>query len=530
MVPKKPNVKPYDNRQSLVFPPSIRDFLPEGHRAAVMEDIVESLDLSEFYAKIPPVGNPSYDPLMMVKILTYAYMQGIRSSRRIARLLETDVAFIYLAGMQKPDFRTLCHFRRDNSEQLKGLMQNVVRLCSDLGMIGLKHVATDGTVVKGNASAGKMYDEKKLEKEIAKILGEADAEDEREDELYGPDKRGDELPEEIRDRAARLKKIREVKEKLDKKKLERGNVDEEEDKEKQSGNGKTDKGKKINATDPDAEFQKAWGRHVVGYRMECMTDEREGVIVACDVTNDKRDTRHLIPLLNQMETTLPAEIEAVKQRGESIALTADSGFCSLENLRELEKRGQYDGYIPDQSYQSYQRNKGRDTFNKVDFRYHAEGDYYECPDGAILKKHVETTDDGKKVTIYRVAEEDRCKRCRHFGQCTDSPRGRAVWRYEDDALKEKMRDKLKSEKGRAIYRRRKMVAEKSFADKKEKMGFRDFLLRGLKGVKCEGLWMTISFNVSRIIYYIKRRGVKLKDALGGSLDIRGEECVPVLVA
>ncbi len=108
---KKLNVRDYNNKQMLLFPASIGDFLPDDHIVHVVDEIVENLDLSSFYDKIPSVGNPSYHPRMMIKVLFYAYMTGTYSSRKIEQRLHTDIGFIYLSGMQKPDFKTISEFR-----------------------------------------------------------------------------------------------------------------------------------------------------------------------------------------------------------------------------------------------------------------------------------------------------------------------------------------------------------------------------------------------------------------------------------
>jgi transposase len=281
-------------------------------------------------------------------------------------------------------------------------------------------------------------------------------------------------------------------------------------------------------TDPDAVFQKTGGGYKVGYRMECAVDEQEGVIIASDVSNDKRDTKQLMGLLDQTEATLSEEIRQKEEAGQRIAVTADSGFSSLENLHALENRPLYDAHIPDQTYQTSKRKKeGKKEFHKDTFVYDEETDVYICPAGAILKRQAERIKDGQKATIYG-ADKGRCKACEYFGQCTKNAAGRTLWRYEGEELKEKMRQKLDQKESKEIYRRRKQVAERTFADTKEKMGFRDFQLRGLDGVKTEGLWMVISYNISRIYHYLKRCRKTLKEMLGDELNIKGKECEPIL--
>jgi len=134
---KKLNVRDYNNKQRLLFPASIGDFLPDDHIVHVVDEIVENLDLSSFYDRIPSVGNPSYHPRMMIKVLFYAYMTGTYSSRNIEQKLHTDIGFIYLSGMHKPDFKTISEFRRRFYRELRGMFSQILLTCHRLGMTRL---------------------------------------------------------------------------------------------------------------------------------------------------------------------------------------------------------------------------------------------------------------------------------------------------------------------------------------------------------------------------------------------------------
>src|SRR4030042_1690432 len=178
------NVRSYNSKDKLLFPAAIGDYLSEGHLAWAIDDIVENLDLSCLYKRIPSVGNPSYHPKMMLKILFYGYATSNFSSRKIAKGTETDVAFIFLSGMQKPDFRTISDFRKNNAEELPKLFIQIVRLCNKLGLIKLGHISLDSTVIKANANRKRSRDKKALMEEeyalkekIKKLLDSAQAVD-----------------------------------------------------------------------------------------------------------------------------------------------------------------------------------------------------------------------------------------------------------------------------------------------------------------------------------------------------------------
>src|ERR1022692_4251685 len=210
-----------DLNQAYLLPPSLQDWLPEGHLARFVGEVVEALELSAIYAKYEAGdgrGLAAYDPRMMVRVLIYGYCRGVASSRRIERATYEDVAFRYLAADQHPDHDTIATFRQEQLTPLAQLFVQVLQLCQRAGLVKLGHVALDGTKIKANASKHKAMSyermekaEKELEKEVQALLAEAARVDAEEDGKYGKGKRGDELPKELARREGRLEKIREAK-------------------------------------------------------------------------------------------------------------------------------------------------------------------------------------------------------------------------------------------------------------------------------------------------------------------------------
>mgnify|MGYP001816268091 FL=1 len=172
-VPAPTNIRPYDQRQMDLFPPSVRSLIADDDLCMVVNDVVNELDLSCLYIKVSSEGNRPYHPAMMVKILFYAYAKGIFSSRKIAEAMKQNIGFIYLAAWQKPDFRTISDFRKNNLKELGLLFAQIVLLCSALGMVKLGHVSIDGTKIKANASDAKTYDNRRIEREIDHASGVA---------------------------------------------------------------------------------------------------------------------------------------------------------------------------------------------------------------------------------------------------------------------------------------------------------------------------------------------------------------------
>ncbi len=222
---------PYDIDQRLLLPPDMRDWLPEGHLALFLLDVVAELDLSKIYAVYDAKdarGRAGYHPAMMVALLLYGYCTGKPSSRRIERATYEDVAFRVLAGDQHPDHDSIAAFRKTHLGALAGLFMQVLQLCQNAGLVKLGHIAIDGTKVKANASKHKAMSyermseaEKKLEEEVARLLAEAERVDAEENALHGKGKRGDELPKELHRREDRLAKIREAKAALERERKRR---------------------------------------------------------------------------------------------------------------------------------------------------------------------------------------------------------------------------------------------------------------------------------------------------------------------
>ena len=271
--------RPYNPDQQLLMPPSVREWLPEGHLAYFISDTIDEIDLSEIegvYEK-SLAGYPPYHPRMMVKVLVYAYCTGVFSSRKMAKRLSEDVAFRVLGAGNRPDFRTISDFRKLHLAALKKLFKEVLMLCRRAGLARLGHVALDGTKQKANASKhkamsyGRMREESaRLESEIAELLACAERIDEEEDLKFGRDVRGDELPEELRFREGRLAKIRQAMAELEaevkeaaKQEESEGDSSENKPKPKKRGRPKKppaeapdDKAQK-NFTDPESRIMKS---------------------------------------------------------------------------------------------------------------------------------------------------------------------------------------------------------------------------------------------------------------------------------
>jgi transposase len=334
--------RPYCPDQMLLLPPSLRDWLPENHLSYFVSDIVDSLNLEaiESYYEKSDRGQPPYHPRMMTKVLVYAYCVGIYSSRKIQKRLVEDVAFRVLAAGNQPDFRTISDFRKIHYRALEDIFQQVLRLAMKAGAIKLGSVALDGSKVKANASKHKAMsygrmkaEERTLRKEVKKLLARAKAADDEEDTWYGKDKSGDELPEELNRRESRLKRIREAKRALEQQAREEA---EESGKSKEEAKKAKPKDKtQYNFSDPESRIMKGSDGFVQAYNAQVAVESISQLIVGQTVTQEPNDKQQVAPMVTNIK----------KQAGKKPKeMLADSGYCSEQNLKYLEKKN-IDAYV-----------------------------------------------------------------------------------------------------------------------------------------------------------------------------------------
>jgi transposase len=427
-----------DREQTLLMPPDLREWLPEGHLAWFVIDAVAELDLAGFYGdyRSDGHGRAAHDPAMMVALLLYGYAVGERSSRRIERRCLEDVAFRVVAANEAPDHATIARFRVRHQERLAGLFTQVLGLCGQAGLVSVGVIALDGTKLHAAASGQANRGYGQIAREL---LEEAAAVDAAEDAAFG-ERRGDELPPEFAARGSRLERLREAKRRLDEQQaVERVALEELEAararrKRELAARGRKPKGRppkprelhdepagKVNVTDPDSKVMRTHRGFIQGYNAQAVATEHQ-IIVAADLVAQSPDAGLLEPMITQTrDELLAAGVEATPE-----VVVADAGYWSRSQIDALAEHG-IEALVP--------------------------------PDGH---------------------------------SSTGPPSQRLGGVYDE------MRRKLGSDEGRELYRKRQHMIEPVFAQTKVTRGAERFQRRGMPACRAEWRLITATHNLLKL--------------------------------
>ena len=444
--------RPYDPTQQFLLPPSIDDWLPEGHEARfIAEAVDELLDLEPIYASyVVADGAPPYDPTMMLKLLLWGYSCGVTSSREMERRCATDVAFRFLAANQAPDYRSISRFRRRHLQVLEDLFIQVLALCAGAGLVKLGRVALDGTKLRASASRHKAmsYDRlgpriEEYEAQVKDLLAEAEATDQAEDDAFGEDRRGDEIADELSRRETRLQKMRAAKEAIEKdarekaaakaarKAKEAGKSDDEvrHAAEQAAQRAKPEGRAQRNFTDPESRMMKTTDGFHYAYNAQAVVDGEAQVILAAEVTQAAGDVDQLFEMADRTKENLTAA--GIDEN--PTTLLADAGYCSEDNLEKAE-----------------------------------------------------SSDTDMLIATGRL---------KHTERVPDAPRGRVP---KDATSRERMARRLRTKKGRRDYARRKAIVEPVFGQVKVRQRAGFLRLRGLDGAKGEWTLHALCHNLRKL--------------------------------
>lgn len=356
--------RPCSLDQPFLLPPSLQDWLPEDHLARFIAEVSETLDLNPIYAhyeRNDGRGLAAYHPLLLTRLLLYAYATGRASSRRIEQATYDDVAFRYLAADQHPDHDTIANFRQEHLKVLAGLFVQVLRLCQRAGLVKLGHVAIDGTKLWANASPHRSLrypqlreEEQRYQRIVAHLLAEAARVDAEEDRRYGKRQKGETLPPELATAQRRLERIRQAQRELEEEARQEAAQAQRAQEPYARQRGRPRKGdppveldatqrrtlrkrwrraqqrvaepkRHYNFTDPESRMMRdnGLGICVQAYNAQLAVDAEAQVIVAAEVTQEATDRHQLLPMIEQVRMTTEESPACV---------TADAGYWHTADL------------------------------------------------------------------------------------------------------------------------------------------------------------------------------------------------------
>ena len=495
---------PCGRDQLILFATTIDDRIPDDDPVRVFHEILSHVDWRSWETHYVLVhGQPPIPPRVLASLILYGLTCGVRSSRRLEQACLRRVDFMWLSEDRRIDHATFCHFRNRFGRELKALYRQVLELSMRMGLVSLNEVMLDGTKVlasssrHGTASVGTLEQRlAALSAQIEEQFAAAEAADQEEDTLFGPQRTGHRLPRELADLKRRQERLQQAL---------------------QAAQRKADQGAKVAkvpVADPDASVApNKDGGFAPNYTPVVAVDGESGMIVAEDVLDGH----------DESEATVPA-VEAIQQNTGHMPkqLLADSAFNSGPNLQALEakkvealipsasrtdaednpaRRERLDQPVPAEQWEKLPVDRSTHRLCRTAFIFDAAHDCYWCPMGKKLAFEKSLSKKRRKGQIRY--DRYRCQGCGGCGlaaRCIPKKAaGRCIDRDGHEPLREAMDARLRSPRGRAAYRRRAPVVEGTIGVIKSTLGLRQFLLRGLQKVRTEWTWMTTACNLRTLM-------------------------------
>jgi transposase len=474
----------------------LEEALPPEHPVHVFVDLIRAVDLSHFVIAPGPKGEKPYHPHALFGILAWGYLHGVRASRKLARLARQEAAFVYLAGGGRPNFRTLARFRRENAAAFSAVFQETVLLALRLGLATLGHVALDGTKLKAGTSKHKAMSygrmqrrEAQLKEEIARLLEQAEGQDQAEDQEYGADSDGYTVAEELACRAARLAKIQALRAVLEAEKRQEQGLSAVE-----APLIEAQEQRSFADTDARMMLMKR-GEYDYGYNAQAVVDAESGVIVAAELTNVASAVGHLPELVARVRAVREtAGLEAT----EPTTLSADAGYFSGDNAAEdgagldlLIAAGRDDPAGPPSKPGVYAVDR---------FGYDPARDVWICPADKLLVLPARQPGTRGRPTKHRYqADPADCEACPLRARCLKPGEDRRTLEAKNRRATGAMRYKFRQPTARQRYAQRKTIVEPVFGQLKENRGFTGVSLRGLVLATGEYLLACLAHNLGKLL-------------------------------
>ena len=498
-------IKSDNRKQNLLLPPSLDELVPENHMVRVVDAVIDRLDISDILSTYRGGGNSAFNPKMMLKVLVFAYLSNVYSSRRIEDLLRRDIYFMWLAGMKRPDFRTINYYRGKRlKEGFDAVFTQVVRLLHEEGFVSLKVQYIDGTKIESVANKYTFVWRGSVEKYDARLKAKTEALLRQIEQNHSIESRETPAAEELtaEEVAERVDRIRE--------KVDAANLSKEE--RKALKQIETDAVPRMNRykeqletmgsrnsyskTDPDATFMRMKedamlnGQLKPGYNVQISTENQ--FITNFGIYQRPTDTLTMISYLESFKTRYGMQSEEI---------VADSGYGSEENYEYMFRNGMTP-YVKYNMFHVEQRRGYRNNpFRVSNLFYNPDDDFYVCPMGQKMKfirqeKRYTASGYQQTVSVYRAS---RCQGCPLRGQCHKSKRDRQIEvNHSLDDYKARAKELLTSEQGLKHRSKRPIEPEAVFGQIKECGRFRRLRLKGLTGAKIDFGLKALAHNLRKL--------------------------------
>lgn len=498
-------IKSDNRKQNLLLPPSLDELVPENHMVRVVDAVIDRLDISDILSTYRGGGNSAFNPKMMLKVLIFAYLSNVYSSRRIEELLRRDIYFMWLAGMKRPDFRTINYYRGKRlKEGFDAVFTQVVRLLHEEGFVSLKVQYIDGTKIESVANKYTFVWRGSVEKYDARLKAKTEALLRQIEQNHAVENQENPVSEELtaEDVAKRVERIKEKVDadnlsKEDRKALKQIETDAvprmNRYKEQLETMGSRNSYSK---TDPDATFMRMKedamlnGQLKPGYNVQISTENQ--FITNFGIYQRPTDTLTMISYLESFKTRYGMQSEEI---------VADSGYGSEENYEYMFSNGMT-SYVKYNMFHVEQRRGYRNNpFRVSNLFYNPDDDFYVCPMGQKMKfirqeRRYTASGYQQTVSVYRAS---RCEGCPLRGQCHKSKRDRQIEvNHTLDDYKARARELLTSEQGLKHRSRRPVEPEAVFGQIKECGRFRRLRLKGLTGAKIDFGLKALAHNMRKL--------------------------------
>ena len=499
-------IKSDNRKQNLLLPPSLDELVPENHMVRVVDAVIDRLDISDILSTYRGGGNSAFNPKMMLKVLVFAYLSNVYSSRRIEELLKRDICFMWLAGMKRPDFRTINYYRGKRlKEGFDAVFTQVVELLHEEGFVSLKVQYIDGTKIESVANKYTFVWRGSVEKYDARLKAKTEALLSQIEQSHAIENQENPISEELtaEEVAKRVERIRE--------KVDADNLGKEE--RKALKQIETDAVPRMNRykeqletmgsrnsyskTDPDATFMRMKedamlnGQLKPGYNVQISTENQ--FITNFGIYQRPTDTLTMIDYLESFK---------VRYGQQSEMIVADSGYGSEENYEYMFRNGMTP-YVKYNMFHVEQRRSYRNNpFRVSNLFYNPDDDFYVCPMGQRMKfirqeKRYTASGYQQTVSVYRAS---RCEGCPLRGQCHNSKRDRQIEvNHTLDDYKARVRELLTSEQGLMHRSKRPVEPEAVFGQIKECGRFRRLRLKGLTGAKIDFGLKALAHNLRKLV-------------------------------